>query len=86
LRRLRLAGAFFSSDDSEFFAIKLGHASAIFTRRTMTEIVEKPPVLHNVYLRDFWPKNTISCGRFDLLTKHIVFVNFFAGANLITSK
>ena len=27
---------------------------------------------HNVYFRIFWSKNTISCGGFFLLTKHIV--------------
>jgi len=42
----------------------------------MTRIVEKAPVLHNIYLRIFWAKNTISCGGFDLPTKHIVVAIF----------
>jgi hypothetical protein len=52
----------------------------------MTKIVEKSPILHNVYLRDFWPKNTISCGGFGLPTKHIVVANFSSETDLIAAK
>jgi hypothetical protein len=68
------------------FAIKSGRANAFFARRTMAKIVEKLPVLHNVYLRNFWLKNTISCGGFDLPAKHIVAANIPAGSDLTASK
>jgi hypothetical protein len=42
----------------------------------MTEIIENPAVLHNVYLRNLWLKNTISCGGFGLLAGHIVVFEF----------
>jgi hypothetical protein len=35
-------------------------------------MVKKTPVLHNVYLKYFYPKNTISCGGFGLLIEHLV--------------
>jgi hypothetical protein len=36
------------------------------------EIIKKQAAFHNVYLRIFCQKNTISCGLFSLPTKHIV--------------
>jgi hypothetical protein len=32
--------------------------------------------LHNAYLKNFWPKNTISCGLICFETKPIVFLGF----------
>jgi hypothetical protein len=32
--------------------------------------------LHNAYLKNFWPKNTISCGLICFEAKPIVFLKF----------
>jgi hypothetical protein len=36
------------------------------------KIVKKPAIFHNVYLRFFYPKNTISCVIFSLQAGYIV--------------
>jgi hypothetical protein len=39
-------------------------------------MIKKMPVLHNVYLKFFWLKNTISCGWICPQTKPVVFLGF----------